>query len=72
MPLHKKYSQLKAGNYRNVSILPVVSKFYQQLIDYFDNIFNPYLSDFRPGYSCNTALLKSLKTGKKQSIISCM
>jgi hypothetical protein len=43
--LHKKNSQLEAGNYRPVSILPVVSKFferaiYQQLIDYFDSIFN--------------------------------
>ena len=50
--LHKKNSQLEAGNYRPVSILPVVSKFferaiYQQLIDYFDNIFNPYLSVFK-------------------------
>jgi hypothetical protein len=44
VPLHKKNSQLEAGNYRPVSILPVVSKFferatYQQLIDYFDNNF---------------------------------
>jgi hypothetical protein len=56
VPLYKKNSQLEAGNYRPVNILLVVSKFferttYQQLIDYFDSIFNPYLSAFRPGYS---------------------
>jgi hypothetical protein len=47
-----------------------VSKFferatYQQLIDYFDSIFNPYLSAFRPGYGCNTALLKVIEDWKK-------
>ena len=70
VPLHKKNSQLEAGNYRPVSILPVVSKIferaiYQQLINYFDNIFNPYLSAFRPGYDCNTALLKVIEDWKK-------
>ena len=70
VPLHKKNSQLEARNYRPVSILPVVSKFferaiYQQLIDYFDSIFNPYLSAFRPGYGCNTALLKVIEDWKK-------
>ena len=69
MPLHKKNSQLEAGNYRPVSILPIVSKFferaiYQQLIYYFDNIFNPYLSAFRPGYGCNTALIKVFEDWK--------
>jgi retron-type reverse transcriptase len=38
---------------------------YQQLIDYFDNIFNPYSSAFRPGYGCNTALLKVIEDWKK-------
>ena len=38
---------------------------YQQFIDYFDSIFNPYLSAFRPGYGCNTALLKVIEDWKK-------
>jgi hypothetical protein len=47
-----------------------VSKFferaiYQQLIDYFDNMFNLYLSAFRPGYGCNTALLRVIEDWKK-------
>jgi hypothetical protein len=40
-----------------------VSKFferaiYEQLSHYFENIFHPSLSAFRPGFGCNTALLK--------------
>ena len=32
VPLHKKNSQLEVGNYRPVSILPVVSKFFERAI----------------------------------------
>jgi hypothetical protein len=61
--LHKKNSQLEVGIYRHVSILPVVSTFferaiYRQLSQYFENIFHPFLSAFRPGFGCNTAPLK--------------
>jgi hypothetical protein len=70
VPLHKKNSQLEVGNYRPVSILPVVSKFfekaiYEQLSHYFENIFQPFLSAFRPGFGCNTALLKIIEDWKK-------
>jgi hypothetical protein len=68
--LHQKNSQLEVGNYRPVSILPVVSKFferamYEQLSHYFENIFHPFLSAFRPGFGCNTALLKIIEDWKK-------
>ena len=70
VPLHKKNSQLEVGNYRPVSILPVVSKFFEraifkQLVDFFQNIFHPYLSAFRAGYGCQTALLKIIEDWKK-------
>ena len=47
VPLHKKNSQLKVGNYRPVSILPVVSKFferaiYEQLSHYFEKYFSTF------------------------------
>ena len=66
----KKNSQLEVGNNRPVSILPVVSKFferaiYEQLSHYFENIFHPFLSAFRPGFGCNTALLKIIEDWKK-------
>jgi hypothetical protein len=46
-----------------VSILPEISKFCEraindQLVFYFSKIFHPYLSAFRSGYGCQTALLK--------------
>jgi hypothetical protein len=68
--LHKKNSQLDVGYYRPVSILPVVSKFferaiYRRLSQYFENIFLPFLSVFRPGFGCNTAPLKIIKDWKK-------
>ena len=63
VPVHKKNSTLAKGNYRPVSLLPVVSKvferaIYSQLMEYFESKFNPLLSAFRPGYGCNTILLK--------------
>ena len=68
VPLHRKNSQLKVGNYRPVSILPVVSKFferaihvYEELSHYFENIFQPFLAAFRPGFGCNTALLRIIE-----------
>ena len=74
VPLHKKNSQLEVGNYRPVSILPVVSKFferaiYEQLSHYFENIFHPSLYAFRPGFGCNTALLKIIEDWKKKPLI---
>jgi hypothetical protein len=71
VPLHKKNSQLEVGNYRPVSILPVVSRFFEraiysrQLSQYFENIFHPFLSAFIPGFGCNTAPLKIIEDWKK-------
>jgi len=50
-PVHKKNSTLDKGNYRSVSILPIMSKIFErsintQLTEFFDNHFNPYLSAF--------------------------
>ena len=49
--LYKKNDNLKKDNYRPVSVLPSLSKFYervmgQQLSDFFDNIFSALLSAF--------------------------
>ena len=55
MPLHKKNDPLDEENYRPVSILPIISKVYEramhnQLSEFFDNIFHPYLAAFRKGF----------------------
>ena len=69
-PVFKKVDRLNVGNYRPVSVLPSLSKIYenviaQQLTDYFDEYFSTYLSAFRKGYSCITTLVRLLEDWKK-------
>ena len=63
VPLYKKGDCNYEGNYRPVSILPVVSKIFErivheQLYDYLDtkNLVYEFQSGFRPMFSTNTAL----------------
>lgn len=61
-PIYKKKDPLDCQNYRPVSKLPTVSKIFErsleeQLSNYFQNLFYPYLSAFRKGYSCQSVLL---------------
>ena len=58
-PLHKKNSTQDRGNYRPVSILPILSKLHErainaQLMNFFETKFHTYLSAFRPGYGCQS------------------
>lgn len=68
-PIHKKNSLLDKGNYRPVSVLPTISKFFEraihnQLSEYFDNIFNPYLAAFRAGFGCQSTLIRIVEDWK--------
>ena len=68
--LHKKNSTLDKANFRPVSILPAISKIYErsineQLTSYFNQHFNIYLSAFRPGYGCQSTLLRIIKDWKQ-------
>ena len=70
VPCYRKSSALDKCNYRPVSILPVISKFVEraisdQLVLYFSKVFHPYLSAFRSGYGCQTALLKIIEDWNK-------
>ena len=63
-PLYKKGSRLQAGNYRPVSILPVLSKILEravngQLNDYLTrkNLLYEFQSGFRKGFSTDTCLV---------------
>lgn len=64
VPLHKKNCKTEVGNYRPVSILPVISKVLERVVY---NQFETYLSDhsllyqfqsgFRAGYSTDSCLI---------------
>lgn len=70
VPLHKKNDPLNKENYRPVSILPIISKVYErvihnQLSEFLDTIFHPYLAAFRKGFGCQSTLLRLLEDWKK-------
>ena len=65
-PLFKKGSKRELGNYRPISVLPLISKIfekkiYRQLYDYLqdNSLLNTYQSGFRSMHSALTALLET-------------
>ena len=61
-PIFKKEDPLQKKYYRPVSVLPIQSKIFEramvdQLNDHFRGLFHPFLSAYRRGYSCQSALL---------------
>jgi retron-type reverse transcriptase len=65
-PLYKKNNPLEKNNYRRVSVLPILSKLYEkvleiQLSDFFENKFDPYLCGFRRSHGCQTTMLRLLE-----------
>jgi len=68
-PIHKKLETIKKGNYRPVSVLPVVSKIFERIMDkqtnaYMEKYLSPYLCGYRKGYSCQHALLVMIERWK--------
>ena len=64
-PIHKKNERIIKGNYRNVSILPPVSKIYEremfdQISVYIEKYLSPFLCGFRKGYSTQHCLMVML------------
>ena len=69
-PASKKSKKDVKGNYRPVSILPILSKIFEkcmfkQLSNFFDNILSKYQCGFRKGYSTQHCLLAMLEKWKK-------
>ena len=66
-PIFKSDDNMNKGNFRPVSILSILSKLFEsvlneQMLDHFREIFDALLSAYRRHYSCQTVLLNSLKT----------
>ena len=62
-PCFKKEDNLFKGNYRPVSVLTVISKRYEsvlnnQMVDHFSELFNILSSAFWKHYNCQSLLLK--------------
>ena len=65
-PVHKAEQTTDKANYRNVSLLPVVSKIFEklmqnQILEYVNDFLSPFLCGYRKGYSAQHALLSMLE-----------
>ena len=64
-PVFKKKDRLDKTNYRPVSVLSLVSKFFEKLMhkqinEHLKNKLSPYLSGYRKGFSTQYALLSHI------------
>ena len=70
IPVYKKKDPLDNQNYRPISILPFISKLFEnainsQLSTNFENLFNPFLGAFRPVMGCQSTLLRLVEDWRK-------
>ena len=74
-PIFKSVDPTCAKNYRPVSVLPVVSKIFErimqkQIFSHVEKYLSPYLCGYRRGFSTQYALIELIeKMEKKRSII---
>ena len=69
-PLHKKLETVNKENYRPVSLLPVVSKLFErlmqkQMVAYIEKFLSPYLCGYRKGFNSQYALIAMIEKWKK-------
>ena len=69
-PIFKKLQSILVKNYRPVSILPVVSKIFERIMQkqmksFVDECLSPYLCGYRKGYSAQYALIAMIEKWKK-------
>ena len=70
IPLHKKLETVLKENYRSVSLLPVVSKIFErimqkQIILFMEKHLSRYLCGYRKGYNAQYALVAMIEKWKK-------
>ena len=69
-PAFKKDGKMDRTNYRPISVLPCLSKIlekviFEQMADYFESIFFPYLSGFRKRFGCQHILMRMTENWRK-------
>ena len=69
-PLYKKLEAIYKENFRPVSLLPVVSKIFERIMqkqmrDYIDGYLSPHLCGYRRGYNSQYALVAMIEKWKK-------
>ena len=69
-PIYKKLETVTKGNYRKVSLLPVVSRIFERIMDkqigeYMEKYLSIYLCGYRKGYSTQHALLLMIEKWNK-------
>ena len=69
-PLFKKLENVNKKNYRPVSLLPLVSKIFErvmqeQMIVFIGDFLSPYLCGYRKGYNAQYALIAMIEKWKK-------
>ena len=69
-PLHKKLENILKENYRPVSLLPVVSKLFERIMQkqmktFIERFLSPFLCGYRKGYNTQYALLAMIEKWKK-------
>ena len=70
-PVYKKEDRLIKKNFRPVSVLTGISKVFEyvmneQLVEYFQSIFNAMLNAYRKNYSSQSLLLKLIEDSKSK------
>ena len=65
-PIYKVGDTTDKTNYRNISLLPVVSKIFEKIMQaqisaYVEKFLSPFLCGYRKGYSAQHALLYMLE-----------
>ena len=70
IPAFKKDYKMDKTNYRPISVLPCLSKIlekviFEQMADYLESIFSPYLPGFRKRYGCQHVLMRMTENWQK-------
>ena len=69
-PIHKKLESIYEKNYRPISILPVVSKIFERIMDkqmnpFVEKFLSPYISGYRKGHNAQYALTIMIEKWKQ-------